>query len=135
MVRRFLLIAVLATLAVALPATAQDDPYPWPLPPECSALEACGEPLCPPSGACEALDCPTLATCSPGCSLLETCEGEARQLFSCEVVQADPSGSSDEPVTIDRDGCVRAIIRHVLGWPPAPVAYQLNPPDSAVRLF
>ncbi len=107
MVRRLLLIAVLATLAVALPAAADGEPSdPGTVPPICLPLEVCDD-----DGS------------------------DANQNPPCQTVTADPTASPGEAIAVDPDGCIRDLVREVLGWPPAQRVFGIGPIATVLNLL
>ena len=122
MVRRLLLTALLATLAVAMPATAQED-APFAVadgsaPAGCLSDLSCGfDEL---AIACEAWDpdCPLddgqdasggLLQLGPGCR-------------PWDLNMPDSNQSLAETLILDPEGCIQSFLRRTLGWPPTEAA-------------
>jgi hypothetical protein len=106
MLRRLPLTALLALLAVALPAAAEGDP---------SML---GIPVGPDVQDCLTpdLECPATAAESFATSSLDAAEGVACQAW--ELNTPDSSQPVWDAVILDPDGCIRSFLRRTLGWPP-----------------
>jgi hypothetical protein len=123
MVRRLLLTALVATLAVALPAAADEDPAAS-APPEQAVGPAC-QPFdlsCLPGPDLDVVECDSsLTTCSPDTSGLPEPgddEGLAEQCKAYEFTMPG-DGPMTQIVVIDPEGCIRNYIRRTLGWPPS----------------
>lgn len=105
MVRRLLLTALLATLAVALPAAAEEDPSSSG--PEPAAFLGCHalDPFCMP-----ALDEPWSQAATP---VFQPWGAVGDDAFDCRAF--DLSGESDPMHAIDPDGCWWRLVRRTLG--------------------
>lgn len=127
MVRRLLSIAVLATLAVALPAAAQDE--------TASASDpGAVNGACSPSALYCSLpengfvDCdPLLTTCSVDLGAVPVVGGSLGDSGeACPPWKLDPESENVFNVfVIDPTGCVRAKVREVLNWPPMELSFVL----------
>lgn len=132
MVPRLLLIAVLAALALAMPAAAEDGPADEadsasdppqeqaaqePAPPE-SNEPASSDPSSGDDAA--AGEAPACAPIDPSCLASEPLVWTTQPSYACQPYELQDPG--DGPVTetasIDPDGCYRDFLRRALGWPP-----------------
>ncbi|MEA3137146.1 MAG: hypothetical protein QOJ26_483 [Thermoplasmata archaeon] len=115
MVRRLLLIALVATLAVALPAAADEDPPasdPGPASEPCQPLDlSCIQPA-------EAVQCDEgMASCSVDLGVLPSTgsQQDTCPVYDLNMQPNTPTGL----IVLDPGGCLRAYIRRTLGWPPS----------------
>jgi hypothetical protein len=113
MLRRLLLTAFLATLAVALPAAAEEDP------------SAFGIPI-----GSDAQDCltPDLACLGEADGSSAASEAESGEGFACrawDLNMPDNNQPLMDTLILDPDGCVRSFIRRTLGWPPIEWTFEV----------
>ena len=121
MVRRLLLTALLATLAVALPAAAEGDPAAPESPPGSDA------PACQPSDlfcglALNLYGVPTVGEEFQGHS--DTRDDSACRAWSMNW--PDGNRPVTDTVIVDPDGCLRSFVRRTLGWPPLEENVQVH---------
>jgi hypothetical protein len=122
MVRRLLSIALLAVLAVALPAAAEEDPAasePGLDPADCPPLEPCTTSL---PDACEAWDLE--------CNLAEAPSLEdATPSSACRAVEYNSpteNGPVWEMVVVDPEGCLMEWVKRSLGIPPIDTVVEVK---------
>lgn len=134
MVRRLLLTALVAVLAVALPASAQEDPpasEPSSDPPaDCPPLDPfCASPALPIVwGQCDVWQLECNLEQAPSVE-------ETRESTSCRAFEYN-SISQNQPVwetlVVDPDGCLKAWAKRTLGIPPVEAAVEDAHPLSSL---
>jgi hypothetical protein len=123
MARRLLLTALVAVLAVALPAAADEEPAasePFSETVGCLPLDPCSTAL--PVVECETwdLECNLAATCDglAPCPAEEELEDDGSTCSAFDLNLPNSNQPVADTLVLDPDGCLRNFIRRTLGLPP-----------------